>query len=100
MVVLVACRSPGWPALATDARAGTVADCMPHWISPDVGQVELLPGTYRIPAAAAPLLRATLLDHQVRGLLPYALLGRRDAGPCLLSGRSRCRKAGRPRASS
>jgi hypothetical protein len=52
-----------------------LAHCMPHWISPDIGQVGLLPGTYRIPAAAAPLLRATLLDRQVCGLLPYALLG-------------------------
>jgi hypothetical protein len=37
------------------------------WIGPDIGHVRLLPGIYRIPAAAAPLLRAALIDHEVRG---------------------------------
>jgi hypothetical protein len=47
-------------ALATDARAGRVASCTPRSISPDSGQVGLLPGTYRVPAATRPLLRAAL----------------------------------------
>jgi hypothetical protein len=33
-----------------------------------------LSGTYRIPEVARPLLRAALLDHQIRGLPVYALL--------------------------
>ena len=38
-------------ALATDARAGRLTLCAPRRISPDLGQVGLLTGTYRIPAA-------------------------------------------------
>jgi hypothetical protein len=60
-------------ALATDARAGQVAGCSPRSISPDLGQVRLLPGIYRLPEPARPLLRAALLDHQARGLPGYAL---------------------------
>lgn len=60
-------------ALATDTRAGRLTLCDPRQISPDLGQVGLLPGSYRIPAAVAPMLRAALLDHQARGLPAYAL---------------------------
>jgi hypothetical protein len=67
-------------AVATDARAGRIADCRPGWISPDAKQVTLLTGTYRIPEVARPLLRAALLDHQDRGLPTYALFTRRDGG--------------------
>ncbi len=47
-------------------------------VSPDAGQVRLLPGTYRIPAAAGSLLRAALIEHQARGLPGYALLTGHD----------------------
>jgi hypothetical protein len=39
-----------------------------------------LSGTYRIPEVARPLLRAALLDHQIRGLPAYALFAHRDGG--------------------
>lgn len=65
-------------ALSTDARAERVASCTPRDISPDVAQITLLAGTYRIPAAARPVLRAALLDHDAGGLPGYALFGRRD----------------------
>ncbi len=71
-------------ALATDARAGQVASCSPRSISPDLGQVRLLPGTYRIPERARPLLRAALLDHQARGLPAYALFAGARGGGLLL----------------
>ena len=71
-------------ALATDARAGRLTLCAPRRISPDLGQVGLLTGTYRIPAAAAPLLRAALLDHQARGLPDYVLFAH-PAGGLLLT---------------
>ena len=73
-------------ALATDARAGRLTLCAPRRISPDLGQVGLLTGTYRIPAAAAPLLRAALLDHQARGLPDYVLFAH-PAGGLLLTQR-------------
>ncbi len=50
-----------------------MASCSPRSISPDLEQVRLLPGIYRIPELARPLLRAALLDHQARGLPAYAL---------------------------
>jgi hypothetical protein len=57
--------------------------CRPRSISPDLGQVRLLPGTYRIPESARPLLRAALLDHQARGLPGYALFAAgRGGGLC------------------
>ena len=40
-------------ALATDARAGRLTLCAPRRISPDLGQVGLLTGTYRIPIEKA-----------------------------------------------
>jgi hypothetical protein len=67
-------------ALATDAAARSVAGCSTYWISRTAGQVGLLPGTYRIPLRARPLLRAALLDHNARGLPDYRLLADRDGG--------------------
>ena len=61
-------------------RAGEIAGCAPRRISPDAGQVTLLSGTYRIPEAARALLRAALLDHQIRGRPAYGLFFHRDGG--------------------
>lgn len=63
---------------------GLVASCSPRSISPDLGQVRLLPGTYRIPEPARPLLRAALLDHQACGLPAYALFAGARGGGLLL----------------
>jgi hypothetical protein len=85
-------------AVATDARAGRVASCTVQSVSPDAKQVQLLPGTYRIPADATPLLRAALIEHQARGLPGYALLTAHDGGLLLAQamanlspGRQHCR---------
>jgi hypothetical protein len=67
-------------AVATDARPGRIAGCAVRSVSPDAGQVQLLPGTYRIPVSAAPLMRAALIEHHERGLPGYALLTGRDGG--------------------
>ncbi len=67
-------------ALATDAAARSVASCSAYWISPTAGQVGLLPGTYRVPLRARPLMRAALLDHDARGLPVYRLLADHDGG--------------------
>jgi len=67
-------------ALATDAEARSVASCSAHWISPTAGRVGLLPGIYRVPLRARPLLRAALLDHDARGLPVYRLLADHDGG--------------------
>jgi hypothetical protein len=50
-------------ALATDAEARCLAGCSPRWVTADSDQVGLLPGAYRIPARARPLLRAALIAH-------------------------------------
>lgn len=50
-------------ALATDAEARCLAVCSPRWVTADSDQVGLLPGAYRIPARARPLLRAALIAH-------------------------------------
>lgn len=64
---------PGrWPAAVPAASARTS------------GQVRLLPGIYRIPESARPLLRAALLDHQARGLPRYALFAAERGGGLLL----------------
>ena len=83
-------------ALATDARAGRLTLCAPRRISPDLGQVAgRLTGTYRIPAAAAPLLRAALLDHQAHGLPDYVLFTH-PAGGLLLTQRMATSSPGPP----
>ncbi|WP_298798304.1 hypothetical protein [uncultured Pseudonocardia sp.] len=73
-------------ALATDSRAGRLTLTAPRRISPDLGQVGMLTGIYRIPGVAAPLLHAALLDHQARGLPDYALFVH-PAGGVLLTQR-------------
>lgn len=67
-------------ALATDAGASSVASCSANWISPTAGRVGLLPGTYRIPLRARPILRAALLDNDARGLPVYRVLVDHDGG--------------------
>jgi hypothetical protein len=70
-------------ALATDARAGRIAGGPVHSVSPDASQVRLLSGTYRVPAAAAPLLRAAVIEHHDLELPGITLLRCRDGSVML-----------------
>lgn len=53
-------------ALVTDASANCVASVSPRCLSPDLARVRTLPGIYRVPPLARPVLRAALLDHQAQ----------------------------------
>lgn len=55
-------------ALLTDASANCVASVSPGCLSPDLARVRTLPGIYRVPPLARPVLRAALLDHQAQAV--------------------------------
>lgn len=55
-------------ALVTDASANCIASVSPSCLSPDIARVRTLPGIYRVPRLARPVLRAALLDHQAQAV--------------------------------